>query len=162
MSVGDRPGMDIADRVDVEVLLRRFYSRVFADDVLPEPFAELRVHGLDSHLPVMCDFWETVLFGAGLYHGSALQVHRQLHDRHPLTAEHFTRWLTLWCATVDQMAPGTCRRKGEAASGQNRHVNASPPDRQRCARTTRHQPRRRGCEPTNSFFVATSRLRYTM
>jgi hypothetical protein len=26
MSVGDRPRMDIADRVDVEVLLRRFYA----------------------------------------------------------------------------------------------------------------------------------------
>ena len=51
---------DLADRADVEVLLRRFYGRVFDDDTLAEPFADLRVKGLDSHLRVMCDFWETV------------------------------------------------------------------------------------------------------
>jgi len=75
------PQTDLADRADVEVLLRRFYGRIFDDATLDEPFAELRVKGLDSHLPVMCDFWETVLFRAGLYHGNALLVHRQLDSQ---------------------------------------------------------------------------------
>ena len=97
---------DLANREDVEVLLRRFYGRVFTDDVLAEPFSELHVDGLESHLPVMCDFWETVLFRAGLYRGNALVVHRQLDLRHPLYARHFARWLTLWSATVDEMYAG--------------------------------------------------------
>jgi hemoglobin len=97
---------DLANRGDVEELLRRFYGRVFADDALEEPFSELRVKGLESHLPVMCDFWETVLFRAGLYRGNAFQVHRQLNDRHPLGANRFGRWLTLWEATVDDMYQG--------------------------------------------------------
>ena len=84
MSEASHPGSDLADRADVEVLLRRFYGRVFDDDTLAEPFADLRVKGLDSHLRVMCDFWETVLFCAGLYHGNALLVHRQLYDRGPV------------------------------------------------------------------------------
>ena len=54
----------------------------------------------------MCDFWETVLFRAGLYHGNALLVHRQLDDRHPLSANHFVRWLQLWDAAVDEMYQG--------------------------------------------------------
>lgn len=33
---------DLATRADVEALLRRFYGRVMVDDVLVEPFEELR------------------------------------------------------------------------------------------------------------------------
>lgn len=108
---------DLTNRDDVEVLLRRFYGQVFADDVLAEPFSELRAQGLESHLPVMCDFWETVLFRAGLYRGSALVVHRQLDVRHPLHAKHFARWLRLWETTVDEMYDGAAadRAKIQAA-----------------------------------------------
>ncbi|EUA54645.1 hypothetical protein I553_1657 [Mycobacterium xenopi 4042] len=51
----------------MEALLRRFYGRLLVDEVLAEPFAEVRAYGLDSHIPKMCDFWETVLFRAALY-----------------------------------------------------------------------------------------------
>jgi hemoglobin len=108
---------DLADREDVEALLRRFYGRVFADDVLAEPFSELRARGLDSHLAVMCDFWETVLFRAGLYRGNALVVHRQLDLRHPLYAKHFTRWLALWEATVDEMYRGPAAVRAKVQAG---------------------------------------------
>jgi|SRR5215204_1064773 len=104
MSKPDSP--DLANRADVDILLRRFYGRVFADGILEEPFTELRATGLESHLPVMCDFWETVLFRAGLYHRNALNVHRKLDDRHPLSANHFVRWLALWNTTVDEMYRG--------------------------------------------------------
>lgn len=104
---------DLSDRADVETLLRRFYGRVFADDVLAEPFTELREKGLESHLAVMCDFWETVLFRAGLYHGNAMVVHRQLDDRHPLCASHFVRWLQLWNATVDERYQGPVAQRAK-------------------------------------------------
>jgi hemoglobin len=125
---------DLSNRADVEVLLRRFYGRVFADDVLAEPFSELRERGLESHLPVMCDFWETVLFRAGLYRGNALQVHRQLNERHPLGANHFARWLALWESTIDEMHQGPVaeRAKLQAARIANsmhrclRGIDAAP------------------------------------
>lgn len=98
---------DLADRADVEALLRRFYGQVLVDDVLAEPFAEVReVSGLDDHIPVMANFWETVLFRAGLYKGSALTAHRVVHDRTALSARHFIRWLTMWKETVDEMYSG--------------------------------------------------------
>lgn len=97
---------DLAGRADIQALLRRFYGRVMADDVLAEPFAELRTKGLESHLPVMADFWETVLFRAGLYRGSALHAHRHVHQRIPLSGSHFVRWLTVWNETVDEMYCG--------------------------------------------------------
>jgi hemoglobin len=107
------PVADLTDRSDVEALLRRFYGRVFDDDVLAGPFAELRATGLESHLPVMCDFWETVLFRAGLYRGSALVVHRRLDERHRLEADHFARWVALWHRTVDEMYAGPAAERAK-------------------------------------------------
>jgi hemoglobin len=123
---------DLAGRGDVEELLRRFYGRVFADDTLEEPFGELREKGLESHLPVMCDFWETVLFRDGLYRGNAFVVHRQLNERHPLDANHFGRWLTLWEATVDEMYQGPVAERAKLqaariAKSMHRRLNLSPP-----------------------------------
>ncbi|WP_396928166.1 group III truncated hemoglobin [Mycolicibacterium sp.] len=97
---------DLATRSDVEALLRRFYGQVLEDDILAEPFAKIRTMGLESHLPVMCDFWQTALFRAGLYTGSALLVHQVVHDQHALSAGHFLRWLTLWDSTINQMYQG--------------------------------------------------------
>jgi hemoglobin len=108
---------DLTTRADVEALLRRFYGRVLLDDVLADPFTELRIKGLDSHLPVMCDFWETVLFHAGRYRGSALDAHRHVHHRTPLSGRHFRRWLSTWTDTVDEMYRGPVaeRAKVQAA-----------------------------------------------
>jgi hemoglobin len=97
---------DLHTREDVQALLRRFYGRAFDDELLAERFADLCARGLEEHLPVMCDFWETVLFRAGLYHRNALVAHRRVHHQTPLTAAHFARWLTLWKSTVDQMYQG--------------------------------------------------------
>ena len=40
--------VDLANRGDVEALLRRFYRQVLVDDILWEPFAEIRMNGLES------------------------------------------------------------------------------------------------------------------
>jgi hemoglobin len=108
---------DLSTRDDVEALLRQFYGRALVDEVLAEPFSELREAGLESHLAVMCDFWQTVLFRAGLYRRNALVVHRQLDQRHPLSAGQFARWLDLWESTVDEMydGPAADRAKLQAA-----------------------------------------------
>lgn len=63
---------DIATRADLELLLRHFYGRAFADPVLEPVFETLMVIGLDDHLPVMCDFWETILLRTGVYRGSSV------------------------------------------------------------------------------------------
>lgn len=113
----DATGRDLANREDVEALLRQFYGRVFRDELLAEPFAEIRSRGLESHLPVMCDFWETVLFRAGLYRRSALDAHRRVHSQTPLSAPHFERWLTLWNTTIDQMYQGPAAEHARIQAG---------------------------------------------
>ena len=55
---------DLHDRDDVYTLVSEFYRRVFTDDLLGPIFVDIARMGLDHHLPIISDFWETVLFGA--------------------------------------------------------------------------------------------------
>lgn len=106
---------DLTCRDDVEMLVRCFYIRAFADPMLGPIFRDVAHMDLDAHLPVMCDFWQTVLFRAGLYRRNALQVHADLHASFPLSSEHFARWLALWTATVNDLFAG---EKAELAKTQ--------------------------------------------
>jgi hemoglobin len=106
---------DLTNRDDVEFLVRNFYARAFADPLLGQIFVDVARMDLDAHLPVMCDFWQTVLFRAGLYRRNALQVHVHLHAIATLSSQHFARWLALWVATVDDHFAG---EKAELAKTQ--------------------------------------------
>lgn len=124
---------DIADRSDIEALLRAFYGRALADDLLREPFTPIRLTGLDSHLPVMCDFWETVLFGSRRYGGSVFQVHARLRECHVLTAAHFLRWLSLWTDIVDERHAGPIANRAKVqatrmAWAMNRRLAGADPN----------------------------------
>jgi Truncated hemoglobins len=56
-------------------LVTDFYGRASADELLGPVFVDVARMDLTAHLPVMCDFWETVLFRAGRYRGNALHPH---------------------------------------------------------------------------------------
>jgi hemoglobin len=101
-----RGAADISDRNDILELLRDFYGRAFRDELLGPVFVDVARMDLDAHLPVICDFWETVLFHAGSYRRNALAPHQRLHARAVLTPAHFARWLTLWTDTLDERHAG--------------------------------------------------------
>lgn len=108
---------DICDRNDIDALLRRFYGRVLFDEMLAEPFRDIRVLGLESHLPVMCDFWETVLFGTKSYRNSVFRVHQKVDHRTPLSEKHFLRWLTMWITAVDELYAGPAAERAKVQAG---------------------------------------------
>ena len=97
---------DLRNRDHVEELVVAFYEAAFRDSAIGPIFTNVAHMDLAAHLPVMCDFWETALFRAGRYRGSALRPHQRVHDRHRLTAAHFLRWLTLWNSAIDEMYRG--------------------------------------------------------
>ncbi len=113
---------DLRDRDDVHLLVSEFYRRAFADDLLGPIFTDVAQMDLEHHLPIICDFWETVLFRAGLYRRNALALHVSLNARAPLGAEHFERWLALWTNTVDQHFAG---EKAELAKVQAGRIAGS-------------------------------------
>jgi hemoglobin len=113
---------DLQDRSDISDLVVEFYRGAFADPLIGPIFTEVAKLDLDHHLPIMCDFWETVLFNAGLYRRNALQLHLALNTRHPLRPEHFDRWLELWVANVDAHFRG---EKAELAKIQAQRIAGS-------------------------------------
>jgi hemoglobin len=100
---------DIETRADIDRLMVVFYRRVLVDDVIGYIFTDVAKLDLEHHLPIIGDFWESLLFGTPAYskHGrNPLLVHRELHEKSALTAEHFERWLEVFTATVDELFGG--------------------------------------------------------
>lgn len=97
---------DIASRADILELTTTFYQRAFADDLLGPVFIDIARMDLDAHLPVICDFWENILFRTGGYRGGAFAPHVMLHQQVPLDWPKFARWLEIWFGTVDDLFAG--------------------------------------------------------
>lgn len=96
---------DIETRGDIDDLMRAFYAKAMRDDVIGYLFTEVAQLDLAHHLPVIGDFWESILFGSpayGKHRRNALQVHAGLDAKEPLQREHFDRWLTLFRRSVDE------------------------------------------------------------
>ena len=97
---------DIAFRTDIEHLINTFYDKVQADPVIGYIFNDVARVDWPKHLPVMYNFWEFLLLGGAHYQGNPIQKHIDLHAVHPLTAEHFDRWLLLFQTAVDELFAG--------------------------------------------------------
>lgn len=99
---------DIEDRQDLNRLVEAFYRRAFEDPLLAPVFIDVAHldERLDHHLPVIVDFWETVLFRTHSYPGGAFEPHRRINELEVLTADHFDRWLKLWTRTVRELYEG--------------------------------------------------------
>ena len=98
---------DITTSDDVKTLIDHFYQKVRADAVIGYIFNDIAKVDWPQHLPVMYAFWEFLLLGnADTYRGNPIQKHFDLHQKHPLKAEHFDRWVALFRATADEQFAG--------------------------------------------------------
>jgi hemoglobin len=86
---------DILTRTDVSLMVNKFYEKVKTDELLAPVFGHV---DWPSHLPVMYDFWSSMLLGDQTYRGNPFQKHLPL----PIERKHFTRWLQLFKETVDE------------------------------------------------------------
>lgn len=86
---------DILTRPDIEVLVNKFYDRVKSDPLLSPQFSHV---DWVKHLPVMYNFWSSMMLGDQTYQGNPFQKHVNL----PLNRQHFVKWLELFLKTVDE------------------------------------------------------------
>ncbi len=93
---------DITDRDDIRLLVENFYHKVIDDDMIGEIFRDVLVFRWDTHIPIMINFWESVLLGSGSYKGNTMRVHIDLDKKHRLEPEHFARWKKLFFETLDE------------------------------------------------------------
>lgn len=97
---------DIENREDIGVLVENFYRKVTGDEMIGEIFRDVLVFRWETHIPVMIDFWDSVLLGGASYRGNAMRVHIDLDKKHPLSPAHFGRWKKLFFETIDEHFAG--------------------------------------------------------
>src|SRR5688500_10404481 len=105
---------DIAEREDIKILVDRFYDKVKTDSLLGPVFSHV---AWQHHLPIMYNFWSSILLGDQSYRGNPLQKHLQLE----INKNHFSRWLTLSEETVDENFVGETadevKKRAQAIAG---------------------------------------------
>ncbi|MGI8469107.1 MAG: group III truncated hemoglobin [Pyrinomonadaceae bacterium] len=109
---------DIETRQDLELLLARFYKIATKDAKIGHHFDDLN---LETHLPVIVNFWEKVLFGKPVYFNNPLEIHQILHKKFPLKPEHFRRWVEIFGATVDKLFGGEQAENAKLRAGMIAH-----------------------------------------
>ncbi len=97
---------DITGREDLLVLVTRFYEKLLADNSISYIFTDVAKIDLSHHLPVLVDFWDSILFQSDTYHKNAMQPHLTLHQQSPLQKHHFETWLRLFKESVDELFDG--------------------------------------------------------
>lgn len=97
---------DIQSRNDIEFLIESFYEKVRRDDVIGFIFNDVAKVNWEHHTPVICDFWENILFQTKSYTGNTMLTHIKLHALSPLTTTHFDRWKKLFTETVNEHFDG--------------------------------------------------------
>ena len=63
---------DIVERKDIELLVDSFYEKVKNDQLLGPVFAHV---DWPKHLPVMYQFWSSMMLGEQSYKGNPFQKH---------------------------------------------------------------------------------------
>ncbi len=97
---------DILTREDIELVIRAFYTQVKVDDVIGYIFTEIVQLDFETHIPVICDFWESVLLNNPVYHGNVMHKHIDLDKKIKLLPEHFDRWVHLFIGITQQYFEG--------------------------------------------------------
>lgn len=93
------------DEAMIERLVRRFYEKIRADELL-EPIFASRIDTWEPHLQRMFAFWSSVTLMTGRYSGNPMQKHIAL----PIDADHFDRWLEIFAETAAEICPPAAAR----------------------------------------------------
>lgn len=101
---------DIETREDLETLLTEFYSVAVYDAEIGHHFADLNP---ETHLPLIVDFWENVLFEKRIYFNNPVLIHQILNEKFPLEPVHFRRWIEIFTATIDKLFAGETAEKAK-------------------------------------------------
>ncbi len=97
---------DISSKEDIAHLVDSFYAKATIDPKMGFFFTDVAKLNFEKHMPIMYDFWESILLGGRNYRGNPMVKHFALHEKSPMKGEHFERWLSLWKETVDEIFTG--------------------------------------------------------
>lgn len=97
---------DITSREDILRLLKLFYEKAIKDETIGIIFTDIIPIDWDHHIPLIADFWETILLDNPVYSGNPMLKHIDINKIYPLKKIHFDTWLQLFDETVDENFTG--------------------------------------------------------
>jgi len=97
---------DLESLEDIKLLVDTFYGKVQQNKVIGYIFSDVAHVNWQHHLPIMYNFWDSVIFGSATYKGNPMSKHIALNQKETLTETHFAEWLRLWKLTVDELFEG--------------------------------------------------------
>ncbi|MES2880814.1 MAG: group III truncated hemoglobin [Bacteroidota bacterium] len=100
------PDTDLRNRADIEQVLTAFYKKAFADEHIGYFFTEVVPLNLKTHLPLIADFWEAIIFNTQGYRKNVMEIHQQISEKSTISKKHLHRWVHLFVTTVDGMFAG--------------------------------------------------------
>ena len=104
---------DIENRNDIELLMKKFYSRLLADPSINYLFLDVAKIDLPHHMPILVDFWDMVLFHADTYRKNAIEPHLKIHRQSPILKHHFETWLSHFSDSIDELFEGDKAREAK-------------------------------------------------
>ena len=97
---------DIQNRADIEKFIIVFYGPVITDPTIGIIFTKIFPLSWEQHIPLITDFWETILLDNPVYKKNAMEVHFEINKKHPLQKKHFDAWLHLFNSSLDELFSG--------------------------------------------------------
>jgi len=102
--VNEKP--DITNRRDIEKFIILFYQNVIKNDTIGTIFTKIFPLNWEQHIPLITDFWETILLDNPVYKKNDMEIHYELNKTYKLKKKHFDAWLHLFNTTIDHMYSG--------------------------------------------------------
>ncbi|HHF7373151.1 Group 3 truncated hemoglobin ctb [Legionella bozemanae] len=84
------------NKTHIEKLVTHFYQKVQKDEILGPIFNDAAQVDWDEHIPLLCQFWNSIMLKTNEYHGNAYQKHTLLKQLTQIDEAHFDRWLNLF------------------------------------------------------------------
>lgn len=97
---------DIENEADVENLVRTFYNQLLRDELMSPHFEGI---DFEHHFPRMMAFWSFILLDKSGFEGNVFDRHRHLK----IGDEHFERWISTFCQTVDDLFEGATAERAK-------------------------------------------------
>lgn len=97
---------DLQKREDILLLLEAFYNKAFLDERIGFFFTDVVPLNLETHIPVIADFWESIVFGKQGYRKNVMEVHQRISHLSTIRKEHLDRWVEIFCSNVDEYFMG--------------------------------------------------------
>lgn len=99
-----KPDMDSPERI--REFVEAFYDKLLKDERLAPIFLDVAEVDIREHFPRIQAYWEKLLLGGSDYQRHTMNIHRRLHDKQPLVAADFDRWLDYFVSTADEHFAG--------------------------------------------------------